>query len=226
MEIQKKNLIYKALAVTFAVMFFSLLFAQAAYKHKVSKFEMEMSYIRDTLKEGQIILSLRNVVGADKAKAEDPLTDGMAKRLYETGIAIERLANDDDSRDFFAKVSREWIYLNVELWQRLRVHNRISAKKKSWLIYIYPVDCAQCVSYTNLFGRLHREYGEKLWFFILPDNSESGVLQVLKHNYDVKGGGPAVIVNGKLASGDEPLKIVEGRLSDALKAKDTAKAAE
>jgi hypothetical protein len=62
MDAGKKNLIYKGLAVTFCIMFFSIFFSQILYDKKISRFDMEMTYLRNTLREGQLILSLRQVL--------------------------------------------------------------------------------------------------------------------------------------------------------------------
>ncbi|MDR3238155.1 MAG: hypothetical protein LBT84_06605 [Spirochaetia bacterium] len=213
MDIEKKNLIYKALALTFCIMFFSILFSQIFTERKMSKFDMEMTYLRDTLKEGQVILSLRQALNTRQGRSDDLLTDGLAARLFETGIDIQRLSNNEDSNTFFKKVSREWIYLNIELWQKLIAHNRNAVNKKSYIIYIYPFDCNECVSYKNLFNKLHKEYGEKLWLFILPDNAESGVLHTIKQYYKIKDNAPSVIVNGKPAD----ISKIEGILKDSMK---------
>lgn len=209
MDISKKNLIYKALALTFCVMFFSILISQIFYERKMMRFEIEMTYLRDTLKEGQVILSLRQTLNTKQGKPNDFFTEGLADRLFRTGIDIERLSNSEDSNTFFSKVSREWIYLNIELWQKLIEHNRHSVNKKSYIIYIYSADCNECVPYRNLINKLNKKYGDDLWLFILPDDKESGVLQVLKQYYKVGDKGMAVIVNGKLVDGDEPLKEIE-----------------
>jgi len=152
--------------------------------------------LRDTLKEGQVILSLRSVLNTSK-NSNNILTDGLADRLFKTGIDIERLSNNKDSNTFFKKVSREWIYLNIELWQKLISHNNNTANKKDYIIYIYPSECNECISYRNLFNKLHKEYGEELWMFILPDDPESIVLDSIKQYYKIKNTIPAVIVNGK-----------------------------
>jgi len=196
MDVEKKNLIYKALALTFCIMFFSILFSQIFGEKKMSKFDIEMTYLRDTLKEGQVILSLRNVLNTG-GNSNNILTDGLADRLFKTGIEIERFSNDKDSNAFFKKVSREWIYLNVELWQKLISHNSSTINKKDYIIYIYPSECSECISYRNLFNKLHREYGEDLWMFILPDNPESVVLHAIKQYYKIKNSTPVVILNGK-----------------------------
>ena len=210
MDINKKNLIYKALALTFCIMFFSILISQIFFQKKVSSFEVEMSYIRDTLKEGQVILSLRQALNTQQgSKTNDFLTDGLADRLFKTGLDIERISGNEDNNAFFGKVSREWIYLNVELWQKLIEHNINSINKKSYIIYIYSSDCKECISYRNLINKLHKKYGESLWLFILPDDQESGVLQVLKQYYKIGKMRAAVIVNGKLVDGEEPLKKIE-----------------
>ena len=218
MDSDKKNIIYKALAVTFSIMFFSVFFSQILYERKMTKFDMEMTYLRDTLKEGQLILSLRQVLNTKKSSRDtvESLTDGLADRLYKTGIYIERLSNNEDGNDFFSRVSREWIYLNLELWQKLVVHNKNSRKKKSYLIYIYPSDCSSCVPYKNLFNKLHKEYGEKLWLFILPDDSESGVLHILKQYYNIEDV-PAIIVNGRVVQNTEPLEKIEKILEKSIK---------
>jgi hypothetical protein len=196
MDVEKKNLIYKALALTFCIMFFSILFSQIFGEKKISKFDMEMTYLRDTLREGQVILSLRGVLNTGK-NSNNILTDGLANRLFKTGIDIERLSSNEDSGSLFKKVSREWIYLNIELWQKLIAYNNNTVNKKNYIIYIYPPNCNECVSYRNLFNKLHREYGEDLWLFILPDDAESVVLHAIKQYYKVKDHLPAVIVNGK-----------------------------
>ena len=196
MDVEKKNLIYKALALTFCIMFFSILFSQIFGERKMSKFDLEMTYLRDTLKESQVILSLRNVLNTGR-DSNNILTDGLANRLFKTGIDIERLSNNEDSNAFFKKVSREWIYLNIELWQKLISHNRNTTNKKDYIIYIYPSECNECISYRNLFNKLNREYGEDLWMFILPDDPESAVLHTIKQYYKIKNSIPAVILNGK-----------------------------
>ncbi|MCL1911798.1 MAG: hypothetical protein FWG13_06305 [Leptospirales bacterium] len=196
MDVEKKNLIYKALALTFCIMFLSLLFSQILGEKKMSKFDLEMTYLRDTLKESQVILSLRSVLNTS-GDSNNILTDGLANRLFKTGIDIERLSNNEDSNTFFRKVSREWIYLNIELWQKLISHNRSTVNKKDYIIYIYPAECNECVSYRNLFNKLHREYGEDLWMFILPDDPESSALHTIKQYYKIKNNIPAVILNGK-----------------------------
>ena len=209
MDAEKKNLIYKALALTFCIMFFSILFSQIFGEKKMSKFDLEMTYLRDTLREGQVILSLRNVLNTS-GDSNNILTDGLAARLFKTGIDIERLSNNEDSNAFFKKVSREWIYLNVELWQKLISHNRNTVNKKDYIIYIYPSECNECVSYRNLFNKLHREYGEELWMFILPDDPESAVLHTMKQYYKIKNNIPAVILNGKITE----ISQIEDALKD------------
>jgi hypothetical protein len=218
MDAGKKNLIYKGLAVTFCIMFFSIFFSQILYDKKISRFDMEMTYLRNTLREGQLILSLRQVLNTKTGAAEtdEALTDGLADRLFRTGVYIERLSNNDDINDFFTRVSREWIYLNLELWQKLIVHNRNSTDKKSYIIYIYPSECLSCIPYKNLFNKLHREYGEKLWLFILPDDNESGVLHILKQYYSIEDV-PAIIVNGKVVRNGEPLEKIEEILRKSMK---------
>ena len=211
MDAEKKNLIYKALALTFCIMFFSILFSQIFGEKKMSKFDLEMTYLRDTLKEGQVILSLRNVLNTGK-NSNNILTDGLADRLFKTGIDIERLSNNKDSRTFFKKVSREWIYLNIELWQKLISHNSRTANKKDYIIYIYPSECNECVSYRNLFNKLHNEYGEELWMFILPDDPESVVLHTIKQYYKIKDNIPAVIVNGKTTDISQIESILQGSM--------------
>ena len=196
MDVEKKNLIYKALALTFCIMFFSIFFSQIFSEKKMSNFDLEMTYLRDTLKEGQVILSLRNVLNTS-GSSNNILTDGLADRLFKTSTQIERLSNNEDSSVLFKKVSREWIYLNIELWQKLILHNRNTANKKDYIIYIYPSECRECISYRSLFNKLHKEYGEELWMFILPDDPESIVLHTIKQYYKIKNNLPIAIVNGK-----------------------------
>lgn len=222
MDIQKKNLLYKALAITFAIMFFSILFSQTIFQQKVSDFDREMNYVRDTLREGQVILSLKQVFNT-KGVADDSLNDDMADRLFETGISIQRISSSEDSNYLFRNVSREWIYLNMDLWQKLIIHNRNSVNKKSYIIYIYPPDCTECAPYENCFVQLHKKYGENLLFFILPDDPDSRVLRIVKQYCKVKGSGPSVIVNGVLAKGDDPLKQVQEALEKAVAKKPQGK---
>lgn len=212
MDLQKKNLIYRALSFTLAVMFFSLLFSQIFFERGISTFDTEISYIRDTLEEDRLMLSMRGMLNTGYGK--ETLPEELSERLFKTGADIERLARDEEDSLFLEHVGREWIYLNVELWQKLLAYNRGARDKKSYIIYIYPPDCAECVSHTNLFKKLHEEYGERLWFFILPDTPESGVLQMLKRHYKLENASPAIIVNGRPALGEEPLKQAEAFLRE------------
>jgi|GEM_PF-1321199 len=209
MEAQRKNLIYKALAVTFAIMFLSLFFAEIIYERKANKFEEEMSYLSSTIKEGQLILTLRDVMKTKMYPVDDAITDdGLAERVYQTGVHIEQLSADEDREALFKKVSREWVYINIELLAKLIQYNRVAHKKKDYILYLYPPDCGECISYKTLFGKLHKVYGEDVWLFIIPDNSESGVLNTLKRHYGFKKL-PAVVVNGRAVRGEEVLQRIE-----------------
>ncbi len=211
MDAQKKNLIYKALAVTFAIMFFSVFFSQVIYERKMEGINNDLSRLRSSIDEARFILSMKNIYRKNvKGRKEiEQYLQNASDTIYNTGTYISKLANSDRNQVTFKRVSREWILLTANAWSDLISRNR--GKRVPYILFFYPPDCNECIAYRTVLARLHSSYGSKIWIFSLPALKNNSIIQLMKNYYGVKEV-PAVVVNGKLLKKDKSLDRIEAML--------------
>jgi len=213
MDAQKKNLIYKALAVTFAIMFFSVFFSQVIYEQKMEGINNDLSILRSSIDEARLVLSLKNVYlrKARKKNQIEVYLQNAADTIYNTGTKIAQLADSDRNKVTFERFSREWVLLAANAWTDLL---RNSYKKRvHYILFLYPPKCNECIAYRTVLTRLHRRYGSKIWILAVPALKGNSVVDLMKNYYDIEDV-PAIVVNGRLLKKDESLDRVETILKE------------
>jgi len=152
MDAVKKNLIYKALAVTFAIMFFSLFFSQVIYERKINTLDSDITFLQNEIEEYRIFVNLSDELfhRRDKRMIMESFMKGISWRIFETGMHIEKMSENREHVEEFNRIKKEWVFLNIELWIKLLNYNKISANNKNYILYFYPPKCEECVSYRNV----------------------------------------------------------------------------
>ena len=218
MSSNKKNLIYKGLAITFSIMFFSLLFAQMLYNRKINRIDEGVDILRNEINEEKLFLAFSDQFSGDVniCKTIETYMGGLAGKVFQTGKHIETIHSEDQSVEKFKLIQKEWVYLNVELWLRLLKYNKQCSKNRSYVLYFYPYDCNECAPYSNVLNKLNREFAEDLWLFSIPAEIDIKMVSMIKNYFGIKEV-PAVVINGKLLVDENVPALIEKTLTKALK---------
>ncbi|MCX7678636.1 MAG: hypothetical protein N2316_05405 [Spirochaetes bacterium] len=216
----KKNLIYKGLAITFSIMFFSLLFAQMIYNKRVHMLDEGIGHLRNEINEEKLFLAFSDQFATDVSicKTFETYMQGLSNKVYHTGKNIERVYEEEHNLEKFKLIQREWVYLNIELWLRLLKYNKLCANKRNYVLYFYPYDCNECAPYANILNKLNKQYGDELWLFSIPAEIDLKIVSIIKNYFNIKDL-PAVVINGKLIKGDNVPALIEKTITRNLKRK-------
>lgn len=211
MNTQNKNLIYKALAVTFAIMFFSVFFSQVIYEKKMEGINNDLNRLRSSIDEARFVLSMKNIYRTNvKGRKEiKQYLQNASNTIYNTGNYISQLANSDRNQLTFQRVSREWILLAANAWADLIRRNK--SNRVPYILFIYPPECSECIAYRTVLARIHRSYGSNIWIFSIPAIKNNSVIQLMKNYYGITEV-PSMVVNGKLLKKDQSLDRIETML--------------
>ncbi len=213
MSSNKKNLIYKGLAIAFSIMFFSLLFAQMIYNKRVNLLDEGIDNLRNEINEDKLFLAFSDQFSSDVSicKSIEKYMVGLSNKVFQTGKHIERVYKEDQDLEKFKAIQKEWVYLNIELWLKLVKFNKVCPKNRSYILYFYPYDCNECAPYSNTLNKLNTQYGDDLWLFSIPAEIDVKMVGTIRNYFGVKDL-PAVVVNGKLLEGDNIPQLIEKTL--------------
>ncbi len=216
MEPNKKNLIYKALAITFGIMFFSLLFAQVLYERKINRLDSTIANLRDSINQEKLFIAFFDEFSRDTSVCEliDSYLTGLSDRVFETGLHIEKMRAEEKNTEEFREIQKEWVFLNMELWLRLIKYNKICFNRRNYVLYFYPYNCPECLPYTEELNRLNAKYGDNLWLFSMPAESDIEMVKMVMRYFGVAKA-PAVVVNGQLLK-EKDLSRIESILSGGM----------
>ncbi len=214
MNAENKNLIYKALAVTLAIMFFSVFFSQVIYEKKMDGINSDLNRLRSSIDEARFILSMkalykRNVRQRQGRKNIEQYLQSASDTIYNTGTYISKLAGSERNQAAFNRVSREWVILAANAWADFIRRN--NGRRAPYILFLYPPDCTECIAYRTVLNRVHRSYGSKIWIFAIPVLEGNSVVRLIKNYYNINEV-PAIVVNGKLLQKGKSLDRVEGML--------------
>lgn len=204
MNADKKKLIYKGLAITFAVMFFSLLLGEILYNNRVNSFTQSMDYLKDEIEEEKLFISFLNQYSTDAnvCGVIESYMGGLSNKVYDTGARIEKMYDPKQNVNELKNLQKDWVYLNLELWLRLDKYKKLCNSPKDVIIYFYPYQCQECAPYTVALNRLTTEAGDNLWLFSIPSEVDVKMVSMLMKYYKVKNV-PSIVFNGKLLKGTD-----------------------
>ena len=210
MSSSKTSLIWKALAITFSIMFFSLLFAQMIYNKRVNQLDEGIGQLRNEMNEEKLFFAFSEQFSRDTniCRTIETYMGGLSNKVFQTGRHIEKVYKEEHNLEKFKVIQKDWVYLNIELWLRLMKYNNVCAKKRNYILYFYPYDCNECAPYSNTLNKLNREYGDELWLFSIPAEIDIKMVSIMKNHFGIKDL-PAVVINGKLISGDNVPELIE-----------------
>lgn len=216
----KKNLIYKGLAITFSIMFFSLLFAQMIYNKRVNMLDEGIVHLRNEINEEKLFIAFSDEFSGDISicKTFETYMRGLSNKVYHTGKNIERVYEEEHNLEKFKLIQKEWVYLNIELWLRLLKYNKLCANKRNYILYFYPYDCSECAPYSNTLNKLNKQYGDELWLFSIPAEIDLKIVSIIKNYFNIKNL-PAVVLNGKLLKDKNVPELIEKTINKNLKRK-------
>jgi len=205
----KKNLIYKALAITFSIMFFSLLFSQIIFDNKINKIDKNMAQMYSDLNEEKLFLSFSNEFSHDSNLCEtiETYLGGLSEKIFQSGTRLQKMYKNEQNIDQIKDIQKEWVFLNLELWIRLIKYNKVCEKKRNYILYFYPYNCNRCAPYSLALTKLNQKFKEKLWLFSLPAEIDIKMIKMLMKHFKIKEG-PSVIYNGKLLEGENIIEQI------------------
>jgi hypothetical protein len=210
MSSSKTSLIWKSLAITFSIMFFSLLFAQMIYNKRVNQLDEGIGQLRNEMNEEKLFIAFSDQFSGDVniCRTIETYMGGLSNKVFQTGRHIEKVYKEENSLEKFKVIQKEWVYLNIELWLRLMKYNKVCAKKRNYILYFYPYDCSECTPYSNALNGLNKEFGDELWLFSVPAEIDIKMVGIMQNYFGVKDL-PAVVINGKLIKGDNVPALIE-----------------
>lgn len=218
MDPNKKNIIYKGLAITFSIMFFSLLFNQFIYQKKISRLDQGIAHLRDEINEEKLFIAFFDEFSKDfnVCKIIDSYLSGLSDKVFETGLNIEKTYKDEESIEEFKQIQKDWVYLNIELWLRLLKYNKTCFNKRNYILYFYPYQCHECAPYSTELNRLNKKYGNDLWLISIPGKIEIKMVKMVMKYFGIKTL-PAVVVNGRLLKGNNIVGQIEKAITAGYK---------
>jgi hypothetical protein len=210
MSSSKTSLIYKSLAITFSIMFFSLLFAQMIYNKRVNQLDEGIGQLRNEMNEEKLFIAFSDQFSGDVSicRTIETYMGGLSNKVFQTGKHIEKVYKEEHSLEKFKVIQKDWVYLNIELWLRLMKYNKVCTKKRNYILYFYPYDCNSCAPYSNILNKLNKQFGDELWLFSVPAEIDIKMVGIMQNYFGVKDL-PAVVINGKLLKGDNIPDLIE-----------------
>ena len=209
MKTNRKNLIYKAFAITFSIMFFSLLFSKIIFDNKINSLDKHMDQMYSELNEEKLFLSFSNEFSNDSNLCETVETylGGLSEKIFQSGSHLEKMYKDERNLEKIKKIQKEWVFLNLELWLRIIKYNKVCSTKRNYILYFYPYNCERCTPYTLALTNSHNKYKEKLWLFSIPAEIDIKMVEMLKKYFAITKI-PAIIYNGTLLSGENIIEQI------------------
>jgi len=197
MDDKKRKIVYKALAATFAILFFSMLFANLVYDWRKADVDADIIEIYNQGTDLKISINFYDAVIKDvnSCKKMESQLVGLSDFIFHLGKKINLMVADKENMADIKTIQKPYVYNNLELWLRLKKFNTVCPTlKKNYIMYFYPYDCKECTPIETRLNELKEVYGDKLWIFSIPYelevNTTANLLEYYEVNYI-----PAIIVN-------------------------------
>jgi len=210
----RKKIVYKALAFTFAILFFSIIIAVLLVNWQTT--ELDKAYI-DITNEAQDIklFSLfydRLVNDENSCTLMETQLYGLADKVFDLGqkvsIYYEKNIDSDDAK----QMQKQFVYLDLELWLRMLKYNTSCNNKKNYILYFYPYSCTECGPLADSINTYKKDFGDDLWIFSIPAQLDSKIVDVLLHYYNADYL-PSIVVNGNTIKGPEAFRDINKYLN-------------
>ncbi|MDD4983592.1 MAG: hypothetical protein PHH82_01985 [Candidatus ainarchaeum sp.] len=198
MDNGKKKIFYKALAFTFAVMFFALLFANLVYDWKKTDLNDDILDIYNKSTDLKITMNFYDtMVDANSCDLMENQLIGLSDFLYDLGKKVNLAADDKDNLEEVKKLQKEYVYNNLDLWLRLKKFNSICPQYvKNYILYFYPYNCNECAPLETAIQDIKDKYGDKVWIFSIPSEVGISAVDNILEFYDVNYI-PGIVINEK-----------------------------
>ncbi len=206
----KKKIFYKALFITFLVMFLSLLFASLIVNWSETDIDKVYNDIVQDTQEIQLYSTFFNTFNLDKNSCSlmDKQIRVYSDKVYELSRNVNYYYEQNNGSDKAKEIQKNAVYANLELWLKAENYSKICDTNNNYLLYFYPYDCVECGPLVDTINEYKKQYKEDLWIFSIPGNADSDFINFLQKYYNIDYL-PSVIINGNVIKGPESYKEIE-----------------
>lgn len=206
----RKKVLYKAMAFTFGILFFALLFAILLINWQKTDLDKGMIEVSNKVQEMKLFNALSDTLlfDSNSCKLMENQMKGFAGEVYKLGKLVLAYYETNQGSQESIDLQKQHVYLNLELWLKLEKYNKICENKRNYILYFYPYNCSECAPLAGEINELREVYGDALWVFSIPGQINSKTVDILQHYYGVDYL-PSVVVNGTTLKGSESFKEIE-----------------
>lgn len=211
MDDSKKRIFYKALAFTFGILFFSLLFANLIYDWRKSNLDEAQIKISNESEDAKLFVNFYDIIASDSNSCElmNTQMEGLASEIYDLGSIINQYYEENKNIAEVMLLQKQQVYLNIEFWLRYISYNKTCHQDGDYILYFYPYNCKECAPLATEILNIRDKYKGKVRTFSLPAQiNDVRMMTVLLEYYDVNYL-PGVVVNGKTLLGLDSYKDIE-----------------
>ena len=206
----RKKIIYKALAFTFAILFFAIIFASLLVNWQKSSIDKEYLDITNQTQNITLFIELYDnfVVDSNSCalmnKQLYKLADQVQTLNKQVGIYFSKNKGDADAK----LLQKQFVNMNLELWLRMLNYNKICDKNRNYILYFYPYNCSECAPMADYIMQKKAKLQDKMWVYSIPAKIDSDIVDVLMNKFDVNII-PSIVVNGTTIRGPEAYKQID-----------------
>ena len=205
----RKNILYKALSVTFAILFFSLLIAVLLVNWQKNDLDTAYIQINNDAQEIKLFSMFYDsmITDTNSCSLMDKQLKGLADNTYELGQKVDLYFEQNKDSNDAKTLQKQHVYLDLELWLRLQNYNKVCNANTNYILYFYPYNCSECAPLASSIRDYKDNLGDKLWVFSIPAQIDSKIVEVLLQHYKADYL-PSIVVNGQVLKGPDAFKDI------------------
>ncbi len=210
----RSNVIIIGFAVTFAIMFFGLLFGTLLYNYQTYNVNKELNDLKTRSQEIRFFSNyLQANLDINNCSKFDAGLIEFADYLNDYGRKLTKYYNNQRDLEIIKEVQKDAVIGYLELLVSIDKYNDVcSEHRKNYILYLYPYDCTTC---DGIVTEIRSLTNENKGIFDVSIPAEIGLESVdfIKNYYDVNYL-PSVVVNGVTLRGSESYPEIKEHLID------------
>lgn len=209
---QKKVLIiFIAVSITFALLFFGLLFGIIIENFQKNYLEKDLLNIKTKGSEIRLFLNyMEKDVSSGNLDCNfyDESIRTFGKSLNEYGRFLNEYYKKNSELEDVKLLQKDYVISSIDLYLAVEEYNKVCKENyKNIILYFYPYNCGVCDGITQKINNLVNERNDVFEFSIAAE-VDLRIVDFIAHKYNLQTI-PSLIVNGQLIEGRDSYKDVE-----------------
>lgn len=209
---QKKVLIiFIAVSITFALLFFGLLFGIIIENFQKNYLEKDLINVKTKGSEIRLFLNyMEKDISENNLDCNfyDASIRTFGKSLNEYGRFLEAYYKQNEGLEDVKLLQKDYVISSIDLYLAVEEYNKVCKENyKNIILYFYPYTCGVCDGITQKINNLVNERTD-VFEFSIPAEVDLRIVDFIAHKYNLQTI-PSVIVNGNLVAGKDSYKEID-----------------